>query len=120
MYLYFCGKNINNIKFKYNTKRMVVLHRLPFFKGQRGIDFKILHKIAKRKKRSKTYIKKLPSKFISTVFFTDKQKVKLINRIFRNIQKTPDRYEFFYKVRTKEDENIVEYLDLKRTTFVVS
>jgi hypothetical protein len=115
MYLYFYGKNINNIKFKYNTKKMIVLNRLPFLKGQHGIDNRILNKIARRRKLSKIHLKKFKTKSISSVFFTTKQKWKLVRRIFRNVKKAPICYTLFFKVH----EDIYK-VNLKKDVFIVS
>ncbi len=115
MHLYFFGKNINNIKFKYNTKKMVVLNRLPFKMGQYGTDSRLIRKILKRRKKSRAYLQHLKSRTISNLFLTDKQRLKLINRIFRSINKNPECFTFFYKL--KSDLNSV---NLKNDIFIVS
>jgi len=41
----------------------------------------------------------------SSVFFTEKQKLKLVNKIFNLIKKAPSLYTFFFKV--KEGANVI-------------
>jgi len=115
MYLYFFGKNINNIKFKYNTKKMIVCNRLPFFRGGKGMDWRLLNKVAKRKKRTKMHKLKFTTKYKSSVLFTEKQKLKLVNKIFKLVTKTPIIYNFFFILREG-----IEVVNWRKDPFIIT
>lgn len=102
MYLYFCGKNLNTIK--YNTRKMVVINRLNFFIKNKGIDYKLLGKINRRKKKSKQFLLYFNKRVYGDGVggFTERQKWKFVNRIFRNFKKTPLAYNISFILNENE------------------
>lgn len=119
MYLYFFGKNINNIKFKYNTKKMIVLNRLPYQQYQRGMDFRLWKKISTRKKKFKIYLNKFQEKFCEDLWFSQLQKFKFVNKIFNSIRKEPNAFHLFYKIKKVLTLEKVKEIKTTKDNFVV-